>query len=374
MTRDFSNAVLVATGLLMSAAGLAQGAEVKRGAFAIHYSSPLSEEELAWYSRFDALVTHDALPRGQVNRLHAAGTRLLFYEWSVAFYDSRATGWQRSLLKERPKNLLNDVPLTGGAGDAAAAAWYFDPASPGYASARTSDLARRLKVSGYDGVFFDTTTFASVHPDARNEYMRRHPDLAYDVAFAKLFVQLRRKLPRVLIYTNQGYRSPENYLPYVDADLTESLITRPGGGAFEVRPWNDSSDPWNSIRFVMSSVVEPLEARYPRVRFLHLNYTGTRENGGVIPLVFAVARLFGGEGYVASDVSANERDEIYFRDFGKPLSARVELANGDVAYREFERGIIAVTASRNPIAIDVLNITLPATSGTPSAFFFDNRR
>lgn len=373
MTRDFSNAMLVATGLLMSA-GLAQGAEVKRGAFAFHYAMPLSDEELEWYSRFDVLVTHDPLPRTQVRRLHAAGTQLLFYEWSVAFYDSRATRWQRSLLKDGRRNLLNDVPLTGGAGAVAAAAWYFDPASPDYARARTSDLAHRLKVSGYDGVFFDTTTFASVHPGARSEYMRRHPDLAYDVAFSKLFVQLRRKLPRVLIYTNQGYRSPENYLPYVDADLTESLITRPGAGTYEVRPWNDSSDPWNSISFVMRSVVEPLEGRYPRVRFLHLNYTGTRESGGVIPLVFAVAKLFGGDGYVASNVNANERDEIYFRDFGKPLAPRVELANGDVAYRVFERGIIAVTASRNPVAIDALNITLPATSGTPGAFFFDNRR
>ena len=373
MTRDFSSAMLIATGLLMSAAGLAQTSELKRGAFAFHYSMPLSDDELAWYSRFRVLVTHDPLPRAQVERLHAAGTRLLFYEWSVAFYESRATRWQRSLLNKRRPKLLNDEPLSGGAGDAVAPAWYFDPAEPHYPKDRASDLVRRLKASGYDGIFFDTTTFASVHPDASNEYTRRHPDLPYDVAFSKLFLQLRRKLSRVLIYTNQGYRSAENYLPYVDADLTEGLMTRPVGRGYEVRPWNDPSDPWNSIDFVMRTVIGPLQTRYPRVQFLHLNYIGARDSDGVIALAIAVAKLFGGESYIASEASANERDEIYFRDFGKPLSARVDVANGDAAYRVFERGVIAVTAAREPIAIDALKITLPATSGTPRAFFFDNK-
>jgi hypothetical protein len=151
-------------------------------------------------------------------------------------------------------------------------------------------------------------------------------------------------------------------------------MTRPAVDGYEVRPWNDSSDPWNSIAFVMRTVIEPLEARYPRVRFFHLNYIGARGNGDVIPLAIAVAKLFGGESYVASEAGANERDEIYFRDFGKPLSARVELANGDAAYRVFEHGIIAVTAAHEPIVINDLNVTLPATSGAPRAFFFDSKR
>lgn len=373
MTRDLSSVILIAAGLLVSADGIAQNVGSRRGAFAFHYATPLNAEELAWYSRFDVLVTHDPLPREQVRRLHAAGTRLLFYEWAVAFYETRATRWQRSLLKDRRTTLLNESPLRGGVGDARAPAWYFDPASPQYPAGRTADLASRLKASGYDGVFFDTTTFASVHVDARAEYTRRHPDLPYDVAFSRLLIRLRRELPDVLIYTNQGYRSAENYLPYVDADLTESLITRPAADTYELRPWNDPTDRWNSIAFLMRTVIEPLEARYPRVRLLHLNYAGSH-SGDVIPVVFAVAKLFGGEGYVASAVSAHERDEIYFRDFGRPLSARVELADGDAVYRLFERGIIAITVSREPVVIDRLRITLPATEGKPQAFFFDNPR
>ncbi|HJQ36516.1 MAG TPA: hypothetical protein VKB93_05215, partial [Thermoanaerobaculia bacterium] len=66
-------------------------------AIAFHYATPLTPRELAWYSRFEVLVTHDPLPRAQVDALHARGTRLLLYEWAVAFYVSRATAFDRAL-------------------------------------------------------------------------------------------------------------------------------------------------------------------------------------------------------------------------------------------------------------------------------------
>lgn len=46
-----------------------------RAPFAFHYAPSLSAEALAWYSRFDVLVTHDPIPREQVDQLHAAGTK-----------------------------------------------------------------------------------------------------------------------------------------------------------------------------------------------------------------------------------------------------------------------------------------------------------
>src|SRR5205085_10416694 len=84
----------------------------RRGPFAFHYALPLSDEALRWYSRFDLLVTHDPLPAEQVRRLHAAGTKLLLYEWAVAFYDSRASKWQRSLGRRR-HGLTTELRLTG---------------------------------------------------------------------------------------------------------------------------------------------------------------------------------------------------------------------------------------------------------------------
>ena len=318
----------------------------RRGPFAFHYSdAALSEEALAWYSRFDVLVTHDPLPPEQVHRLHEAGTKLLFYEWAVAFYETRATDWQRSLLSHDDERLLNDSSLTGGLGSETAPAWYFDPASPGHASGRAADITERLERSGYDGIFLDTTTVESVHPEARREYERRHPDTPYDAAFARFLAQLRAARPNAILYTNQGYRQAEHYLPYVDWDLTESLILASGP-----RPWNDPGAPWQSIHFVMTNMIEPIMVRYPQVRFGHLNYID-RTDPESIRLVVAVAQLFGGEGFVASPSRADEVNAIYFRDPGKPLGPRVDSEDRQASHRYFEHGLIVVTASPQPITI-----------------------
>ena len=297
--------------LLAVAACATTSAPARRGAFAFHYAPSLSEEAVAWYSQFDILVTHDPLPPDQVQRLRSAGTRLVLYEWSVAFYETRANDWQKSLLTNG-KTLLNTAPLTGGAGSTTAPAWYFDPASPGHAEERAAEIATRLRAIGYDGVFLDTTTAASVHPDARAEYEQRHPDVPYDVAYSQFLRALREKLEGGIIFTNQGYRAAEHYLPYVDWDLTESLITRPRGDGWEIRPWNDPTDPWNSIEFVLCTMIEPVAARYPHVRFGHLNYAGN-EDRGMIPFVVATAQRFGGEAYVVTPDFRAEIDPVYFR-------------------------------------------------------------
>jgi len=363
----------------------------RRGPFAFHYEASLSEEGLAWYSHFDLLVTHDPLPRDQVDRLHAAGTRLLLYEWSVAFYESRATDWQRSLLSHRDVDLLNQAPLTGGVGSSTAGAWYFDPASPEHAMDRAADIARRIKDNGYDGVFLDTTTVESVHPEARKEYERRHPDISYDVAFSRFLADLRKKLPNGILFTNQGYRSAEHYLPYADWDLTESLITAPGNGSYHLRPWNDSADPWNSILFILERMIEPIAGRYPNVRFGYLNYLDA-PNAGTVRLVVAVSRLFNAAGYVAAPAIVDEVDPIYFLDLGKPLSPRVDRADGKATYRFFEHGLIVVTAASEEITIENRShralrdhisgqlicgnvITIPAVDdNAPRAYFFVTER
>ncbi len=354
-----------------SAAANEDQAPLRRGPFAFHYALPLSEAELAWYSCFDLLVTHDPLPADQVRRLHAAGTRLILYEWAVAFYDSRASAWQRSLVGRRRRALLHEAPLTGGAGSATAGAWYYDPAAAGFRTGRAADIARQLEASGYDGVFFDTTTVENVHPEARKEYARRHPGTPYDAAFGRFLAHLRRKLPRAILFTNQGYRSAENYLPYADWDLTESLITVPRDGEHRLRRWNDLDDPWNSIAFVMRTMIEPVAARYPKVRFAHLNYIDVA-GGEAIRVAVATAQLFGGEAFVAADELRDEMSDVYFRDMGKPIAPRVDLAGGKVSYRRFQYGVIALTAATEEVRIG--DIVLPATSGEPRAYFFSERR
>lgn len=319
----------------MHVAAFALAAAV-RGAMAFHYATPLTPEQVAWYGRFDLLVTHDPLPRAQVDALHALGTRLLLYEWAVAFYPVRT----KSALP-----VLNAQPLFGHLGSATAGAFYYDPASREHAHDRPRDLAAHLRAVGYDGVFLDTTTHESVHPEALAEYARRHPETPYDVAFARFLRALRRELRDGVIATNQGYRAAPQILPYVDVDVTESLITRPGSG---LRPWNDPRDRWNSIAYLMEHLIVPAQRKYPRVRFVHLNYVDTLTDEAIAPVV-AIARLYDGSAFVTlQSLAANDTSNLYFEDLGR-AKPRVELRTG--AYRVFEHGLAAANFGKSPLRV-----------------------
>ncbi|HEV8434649.1 MAG TPA: hypothetical protein VGR95_14645 [Thermoanaerobaculia bacterium] len=273
----------------------------KRGAVAFHYARPLTEAQVAWLGQFDVLVTHDPLPRAQVEELHRRGTRLVLYEWAVAFYRSRGSFPAEALLNTRP--------LRGGVGAADIDAFYYDPATRLHAFQRPRRIAKRLKAIGYDGVFLDTTTHESVHPEALAEFRRRHPGVDYDQAFARFMRELRRQLKHGIVITNQGYRDAPDYLPFVDYDVTESLITWPHGGAFPERPWDDPKEEWNSIEPLMRRLIEPAMKSFPAVRFIHLNYT---DDAAEIPRILEIAHRFGGEAFVAHpDVTAFESD-VYF--------------------------------------------------------------
>lgn len=313
---------------------------------AFHYKSVLTASELAWYSRFELLVTHDPLPRAQVDALHAKGTKLLLYEWSVAFYASLATPWQRSL---PPAALLNAQPLRGHVGAADADAYYFDPASPQHSRDRSRALAKKLRDLGYDGVFFDTTTQESVHPAALAEFRRRHKE-DYDVAFARFLRALRREWKNGIIATNQGYRAAAHILPFVDVDVSESLITRPVKGRFVLRPWLDPKDPWNSISYLMRKLIAPAQRAYPNVRFVHLNYLDVLDEAAVARIV-TIAKIYGADAFVAQpSISGGTRGEVYFLDLGKPR-ARVESTSKRTAYRFFARGLAAANFGSTTLLI-----------------------
>ena len=298
---------------------------------AFHYLSPLSAADLAFYSRFEVLVTHDPLPREQVEALHRAGTKVVLYEWAVAFYDSLKTPWHARLPASA---LLNATPLRGHLGAADADAWYYDPAEREHSRDRAAVLARRLRTLGYDGVFLDTTTSASVHPEALAAYRRRHPDRSYDEAFATFLAALREELRGGIIVTNQGYRAASHVLPYADWDVTESLITRPRAGRFVLRPWNDRKDPWNSTAFLMRNLIAPARKQFPHVRYAHINYVDAADERRIAEIV-AMALLFDAHPVVAvRDVSSTIRSELLLLDLGEP-----EESHG--TWRFFDRGFVA---------------------------------
>ncbi len=306
----------------------AEAAE-RRGAVAFHYGPALTQRQLDFFGRFDVLVTHDPLPRAQVDALRKRGTKLALYEWTVAFYRTlvRPGTWQSRLLKNRSQ-LLNRTPLRGHAGSQDADAFYYDPHA--YAEPRSNAIVKRLRSIGYDGVFFDTTTWESVHPDALAEYVRRH-DEPYDAAVGRFLGALRAK--GVLIVTNQGYRAAEYYLPHAHYDITESLLSR---------PWHDETNRWNSVDFLMPELILPVAMRYPAVRFVHLNYATDVER------IVATAQLFGQDAYVAShDVARTIYSEWYFFDPGKPLGGI--RRDGLTSTRDFERGRVIVSPAGGKI-------------------------
>ena len=305
----------------------------RRGSVAFHYGGALTAAQLAWCGRFDLLVTHDPLPPTQVAALHRRGTRLVLYEWAVAFYASLAKPdtWQASLLSRR-RGLLNDRPLRGGLGDAGADAFYYDPATREHAEERPAAIAARLRSIGYDGIFLDTTTAESVHPEALATFKERHAE-RYDAAFARFLGNLRHELRGGVIITNQGYRAADDVLPYVDVDVSESLITLHG----TFRAWTDPHDRWNSIDYLMRRLIGPARKRYPGVRFVQLNYVASDEEAA---RVIAMARLYDMDAFAALPSITPILIDDYFRDFGKPLTP-IHRKDG-TAWRRFQHGTVKI--------------------------------
>jgi hypothetical protein len=339
---------------VMSAAVLVtlSAAADRRGGIAFHYATPLTARELEWYARFEVLVTHDPLPRPQVDALRRRGTKLVLYEWAVAFYSTLGTTWHRTL---PPAALLNRRPLRGHLGAGDADAFYYDPATREHQRGRADLIARRLRAFGYDGVFLDTTTAESVHPEALAEYRRRHPDVDYDEAYGGFLKNLRAA--GLIIVTNQGYRRADHVLPYVDWDVSESLITHPKGGAFVLRPWNDPENQWNSTAYLFRKLITPAQRKYPRVRFAHINYVHEADPKRIEEII-AIARLYDHDAYVArTDLAKPIETDLYFLDLGRP-QPRVETSRG--AYRTFERGFVAFNASSKPMRAG--RVTVPPKS------------
>lgn len=327
--------------------GAPSGVATKRGAMAFHYARPLTPAELEWYGRFELLVTHDPLPRVQVEALRARGTRLLLYEWAIAFYPSIATPWQRALPASA---LLNQRPLRGHLGAFDADAFYYDPVSRQHEQERARVLGARLRDAGYDGVFFDTTTSDSVHPAALAEFTRRHPTVTYNTAFARFLRALRRELKDGVIATNQGYRAAAHVLPFVDVDISESLITRPVGGKFVMRPWNDPRDEWNSVSFLMRNLIGPVQRDYPRVQFVHLNYADQLDQN-IVARIVAIARIYDADAFVATAaITGRTVGDAYFIDLGN-AQTRVESTARRTAYRFFARGLAAVNFGTAPLSV-----------------------
>lgn len=334
---------------------------VTRPAVAFHYAALFSASEVRWYSRFELLVTGGILSPQQSAMLRQGGSRLIAYEWCSGFYAgdwvSAAEIWQKQV---KPDWLLTREPVTGAAAEGGKLAHWYDFANPNLIAARAAYLAGLLANSGYNGYFFDTPGFESLPPPAQEAFRASHPGLDYNRCLGDFFGALRRQLPAgKLIFTNQGYRHADYFLPHADLDLTESYFTYIKDGATKLRPWHDPEKPWESIRTPMVELVGKAEKKWPRVRFVHVNYAaGPSEEAALYG--YAAAKLFGHEAYliVPSSTSA-EQNPVYSTSLGRPLSANYEEdAAAGAVWRRYENGVVALFSGSKPFLIPATKVTL----------------
>lgn len=281
-------ALLVALLPLPGIASLPSTIVTKRGEFAVRYvpfGGTYTPAEIAFYSNFKTVVTGEFLPPDEVAQLHAAGCKVVFYEWTIAFLDPNtflskdgnqysglaftASDWYKSVLARYPLqpgqqdwllNPLNSNGIPQGFQNFGYyPTFYYDFTSSQLRQDRVSHLTSLVNSHNYDGIFFDTTHWVSLEPAAQAVFEARHPQQTgessyqykdrmsetFDAAAGQFFSLLKTTAPNLVVFTNQGYRDIRYipnvgtplysyYLPYATMDSSESYMTTLGssyGGA-----------------------------------------------------------------------------------------------------------------------------------------------
>lgn len=316
-----------------------------RPAVAFHYAAHFTPAEVAWYTQFEILVTGGVLPAALTKTLKAGGSKLIAYEWSSAFYPgdwvSAAEAWQKSV---KPDWLLTPSPVGGAAAAPGKTAHWYDFGNPALVDARARYLAGVLNSAGYDGFFFDTVGAEQTPPEAKQAFAKRHPKLDYNVCQGQFLSALRKAMaPGKLIFTNQAFRHAAEMLPFADLDLTESYFTAEMGTKTLFRPWHDAAKPWEAIRTPLEQLILTAQKKYPRVRFVHVNYAAPGDKHALM-YSYAGAKLFNHDAYLIMPAnSSEEQSAVYATDLGRPLTASYEQdAAAGAAWRRFERGVVGL--------------------------------
>lgn len=354
-------------GALAAASLPIASAKPARQGVAFHYQAHFAPRQLDWYTRFEILVTGSILSPRQTAALKR-GPKLVAYEWSSAYYQGDAVSapleWQRNVEKRGSRWLLTDRPLTGASAENGRLAQWYDFGSDELIYQRAAYLADRMVRAGYDGYFFDTIGEQCLPADVLAAFKKRYPGSDYNQRQGVFLKTLRSLLPAgKLIFLNQGYRHAEHLLPHADLDLSESYFTYlANGGGTGFRPWHDAARPWESVKTPMENLIAPALRKHPRVRMVHVNYAAgaAGDVARARRYSLACARLFGQEAYtIAPGEPAAEEDEHYGIDLGPPLGRYADDASPGIAWREFERGVVAINGSPRPAKIPKLGLALP---------------
>ena len=352
--------------LAMSVARVPLSGPPRNGGVAFHYQAHFAPRQLEWYTRFEILVTGSILSPHQTAALKR-GPKLVAYEWSSAFYQGDSVSapleWQKKVESQGQRWLLTDRPMTGNAAENGRLAQWYDFGSDDLINQRAAYLADCMVRAGYDGYFFDTIGEQCLPAEVLTAFKKRHPDVDYNERQGRFLKALRALLPAgKLIFLNQGYRHAEHLLPYADLDLSESYFTFLAGNGTGFRPWHDPVRPWQSVKTPMENLIAPIVRKFPRVRFVHANYAAgaTRDVARARRYSLACARLFGQEAYtIVPGQPIAEEDDHYAADLGRAMGPYVEDPSQSIAWRQFERGVVAVNGSAQPARILPLGVDLP---------------
>ena len=335
-----------------------------RAAVAFHYAAVFTPRELAWYTRFDMLVTGAILAPAMSRKLQRSATKLVAYEWISGFYPgdpvSAPPAWHKEVCCQKPSWTLTEGPITGGAAEKGKAAHWYDFGNDALIEARARNLAKRVTDAGYHGLFFDTPGFEHLPPVAQTVFRQRYPRMDYDERQGRFLAALRRALPAgKVLFTNQGYRHADHLLPHADFDLTESTFTGVGErGSTIFRQWHDPARAWESVRTPMYELILPTLRKFPKVRMVHVNYAGTNpaDVHRAIQYGYAASLIFGHDSYLmAPAASAAEEDPIYFTDLGPAEDFWKEEPSGAV-WRRFRHGIAVLNSATRRVEIPSLNL------------------
>lgn len=330
-----------------------------KGSVAFCYAAAFDRAALAWYSRFQTLVTGGILAKAETGKLLNQGCKPIAYEWSSAFYPGDAVSadpaWQRQVLARSSQWLIRPEPVGGGAASEGKQACWYDFAYPELCSQRALHVAQRIVENGYNGVFLDTLGFEQLPAEVRAAFAERHPGVDYNQAQGEFLRLLRHFLGRDRrIFVNQGYRHADLFLPHADLDLTESTFTADKGRVTLFRSWHDVRAPWESILTPMQKLVEPASRKFPHVRFVHLGYasSATGDAQRALSYNFAAAKLWNHDAYLMMPAWQAERSDIYFTELGQPVDTACMFDERQgVAWRQFEKGLVALNTGTSTISI-----------------------
>jgi hypothetical protein len=299
------------------------------------------------------------------------------YQWSSAHYtdppDPTDAAWVSALKKHSHQWLLSADPAPGGAAAPERSALWYDFGDEELISAFVNRIRSLLEANRYQGVFLDTLGSYSLPEPMLRSFEQRHPGDDYNRCQSAFLSKLKIALgPQAIVFTNQGYRRPQDFLPNSDFDLIENSCTYiKQDGSTGFRPWFDGSAPWESIAVPMNNLVVAAAKLFPRTRFVHINYaTGDKSTcDRAVSYSFACAKLWNHLSFVTSpDIQKPCLNDLYFQSLGRPVTSAYEQdRDAGVAWRRYENGVVALNSSTKPYRIPSLNLAL---SDPPRGYVF----